>query len=339
MILTFSKKKASIFVKYFGHFNVLDFLGPFKQKEMVKNAQEKAKKVKKIVKRPARTLVNLRKANRKLDPRINERIRVKKPPIRSKRSLKVRQSTKKWRERLDDDGQHRRSAIETASSHYRRCIKPPLRAGGVKKKTKVVAALQNGSKRRRRTPTPQALRPTNYVDMLNLIPLQYRQKPVAFAERVIYLMHKPKAANEWERGTVVQISRHIDSNWVLVRKNPAPEDVSANPYRAIDSTNVFVAPPDDVDCGVFANSGVYVLYSDSANSFYVGESHNITARIASHNAGTGSQGTRGFLSSHRLQPRSLRGGTNKQWERREVLLLKRLFPNSTIVGAGCSHTR
>lgn len=302
---------------------------------MVKSAKKKAKK---IVKLPARTLVNLRKANCKLDPRVNERIRIKNPPRRSKLSLVKRQVTKKWRERLDDDGQHRRSAIETASARYRRCIKPPIRPG-VKKKKKVAAALQEGSKRRRRMPTPEALRPTNYAEMLNLIPLRYRQKPVGPDEHVIYLKHSPKAATEWERGIVVKISRHIDSNWVLVRKNPAPEDVCANPYLAIDSTNVFVAPPDDVDCGLFLNSGVYVLFARCCNTFYIGESHKIAARIVSHQAGTGSQGTRGFVSSFRLQPRSMRGGTWRQWERREWLMLTKLYPNSTVVGAGSSQTR
>ena len=75
---------------------------------MVKSAKKKAKK---IVKLPARTLVNLRKANCKLDPRVNERIRIKNPPRRSKLSLVKRQVTKKWRERLDDDGQHRPSSF------------------------------------------------------------------------------------------------------------------------------------------------------------------------------------------------------------------------------------
>lgn len=289
---------------------------------------EMVKKKKKTVPRATRTPANLLRANRKLDPRPSEKVRSKCAPRRSKRALACRKNAQVYRNGLDGDGKKIVYAIETASARYRKCIKP----SGVKKKKKIVAALDNGIVRRNRQRLPLSLRPSNFTAMLALIPTVYRHKPTVPGQQVIYLLHGPQCATQWERGTVASIRRHIDSNWVVVKKNPEPAP-GVNPFLAIDSTNVFLAPPDDVETGIFGNSGVYVLYCDSTDTFYVGESHNIHGRMGQHDSGVGSQGTRAMPTFHRLQPRTPRKPF-RTWEKEECALLRALFPNATVLGGG-----
>ena len=300
------------------------------------------KKKKTVVK--ARNPTVLLRANAKLDPIPSEKIRVKKAPTKkpTKRAIQCRINSRLWRNGLDLDQKRLRYAIETASARYRKCIKP----SGVNKKKEVKAALDDGIRRRNRQREPLSLRPCNFSELLALIPNVYRHRPTVPGQDAIYLLHGPKGATQWERGLVVAIRRHIvgtrasgtvDSNWMVVLKNPPPAP-DTNPYLAIDSTNVFLAPPNDVETGIFKNSGVYVLYCESSDTFYVGESHNINVRLGQHDSGVGSQATSSMPTFHRLQPRTPRKAF-KVWENEECALLRALYPNATVIGGGCSGRR
>jgi len=92
-----------------------------------------------------------------------------------------------------------------------------------------------------RPPAKLAFRPQNYKDLLELIPPCHRAKPTPQLQGSTSSTSPTTAPCAHPLDPcqgLPSISRHKDSNWIVVRK-PLPVE-NGNPYVAMDSTNVFV---------------------------------------------------------------------------------------------------
>jgi len=297
--------------------NFCTFLGC----KMVANAA----RCKKKLKLAARTPANMRRANLKKDPKPSEKIRNKKAPQPSERARQKRINMENWRASRTIDDTYRGQAIDTASQRWRKIIK------ALTKKRKPLGC--------RGRPTKIAFRPKNYDELLELIPLCHRGKPSAAGEKVIYLPHDSTTCTAWTHAKVVSIHRHKDANWVLVKKPFAVEN--ENPYVAIDSTNVFLAPPQEVNTSALPNEGVYVLYCPTLDSWYVGESHDIAKRIERHKAHKGPKATKTWPSFERrpLLTSKRRNERWTRWEAREWDALRNKYGYRNVRGAGSSQSQ
>jgi len=251
-------------------------------------------------KRAPRTPRNMTRANRKMNP--SEKIRRTKARLPSERTRRNYHYVTAYRNSRTPDELYRYYAISAASQKWR-CI---IRSKGKPKKTATVGR-----------PSTHAFRPDNYDELLDLIPKCHRVKPTGLGQCAIYLPHDRRRCDSWTYAKVAGLSRHKESNWVLFKKPCVEND--ANPYVAIDSTNVFLKPPHDVTTALYPNRGVYLLYCPALNQFYVGESNNIAARIARHEKGTGAKVTRSWPSFERLPLITKRKTKEsmKKWEYRE----------------------
>jgi len=275
------------------------------------------------VKRRPRTSGNMNRANRKLDPKPSEKIRKKKAPQPTERARRKRQNVEAYRNALSFDDLYRAYAISAASQKWRSIIKPKAK----KKKMGCVGR-----------PSTAAFRPDNYDELLNLIPQAHRTKPTAAGQKVVYLPHDRARCSAWTHAKAVSISRHKDSNWIIVRK-PLSVDEGDNPYVAIDSTNVFLEPPSHVMTAAFCNVGVYLLFCPDLNKFYVGESNDIAARIEQHRQGRGAKATKGWPSFERLPllTKRKRSESMRKWEAREWDANRLKYGYKNVRGAGSSQ--
>jgi len=283
----------------------------------------KALRRKKRVKLAPRTPGNMRRANQKKDPKPREKIRRKKAPRPSARSRQKQINMENYRASLTIDELHRHYAIAAASERWRKIVK------GFSKAKKPLGA--------RGRPSKIAFRPQNYTELLELIPLSHRAKPSCVGEKVIYVPHDSTNCSAWTHSKVVSIHRHKDANWILMKKPYAIDD-GENPYVAIDSTNVFLEPPNDVNTAALPNEGVYVLYCPPLDAWYVGESHDISARIEQHRAKKGPKVTKSWPSFERrpLLTKKRRGETWVKWEAREWEAVRKKFGYQRVRGAGNS---
>lgn len=281
------------------------------------------KKSKKNGKRVPRTCPNMRRANLKTDPKPKEKIRKKIAPQPTERARRKQQYVVEYRDRLGFDALYRAYAISAASQKWRKIVK----GQGKRKK--------GGSVGR---PPKLAFRPKNYDALLELIPMCHRAKPTQAGQKIVYVPHEAALCTAWIHAKVIAIARHKDSNWVLVRK-PLAIEKGKNPYVAIDSTNVFLEPPKDIETATFCDVGVYVLYCESLNKFYVGESNNIEARIKQHKSGRGAKATKNWPSFVRVPPLTKRKASEslRQWERREWDANRKKFGYLNVRGAGASQ--
>ena len=144
-----------------------------------------------------------------------------------------------------------------------------------------------------RPPAKLAFRPQNYKDLLELIPPCHRAKPTAAGQHVIYIPHDGAVCTSI--GSMPRSSLPSRATRTLTG-SPSGKPLSVengNPYVAMDSTNVFLEPPKDVNTATFCNVGVYILYCEEAlQKFYVGEFNNTSARIERHRKGQGAKATK-----------------------------------------------
>lgn len=178
-------------------------------------------------KRTPRTPRNMEKANAVQDPQKNCRIRKKRPAVSTDRAFMKKEYMENFRRRRTFDELHRHNAIDAASEVWRKlaarksCKKDHLGPG---------------------RPIKIAFRPDNYAELLSLIPKQHQIKPSSVRQDVIYVPHIRTPCGGWTRAKVLEVRRHKKTNWILMMKPLAVED-GHNPYIAVDSTNVFLAPP------------------------------------------------------------------------------------------------
>jgi len=273
--------------------------------------------------RAARCSKSMRKANQKTDPKANEKIRRKRAHQPTENARHKCENTEKYRSCMTPDDWDRKYAIDAASERFRKLIKLKQ-----KPRTKTFGR-----------PPKIAYRPKNYADLLSLIPQEHRMKPTAAGQQVIYVPHDSTPCEAWVRAKVLSIHRHKDSNWIVVHK-PVRCD-GANPYLAIDSTNVFLQPPKSVPTATFPNVGVYVLYCEALEKWYVGQSGDIAERIAQHIDHNGAKATQKWPSFDRmaLLTKHKRGEDWKVWERREYEAVKRKYGYKNVRGGACSQTQ
>lgn len=210
------------------------------------------------------------------------KVRSKKAPRTTTKSLKMRKAVKTYRSQRGKEGQQITGAIEVAldrmnaialgSPRIQRC-----RSRGL----------------RQREPTVLALRPPNFDTLVNLISGPERVRPSAPGP-VIFVPHTFEKVKEWIRAECVYVGRHVKAEtlWVVVRK-PWPLKEHESPFLALDSTNCFVAPPCvEQAAGILPNRGLYVIYNKVLNEYYVGTSDNIERRLDEHRRLLGSEWTK-----------------------------------------------
>jgi len=280
---------------------------------------------KKREKRAPRSTKNMHRANQKADPKQCEKVRRKRPEQPTQTARRKRRNVQQYRASMTFDDWHRMYAIAAASERWRKIVRM-----SAKKKGKINFGR----------PSKIAFRPDNYEELLSLIPKANRSKPTAVGQSVIYVPHESTPCAGWTHAKVLSIHRHKDSNWIVVQK-PLSVEEGANPYLAIDSTNVFVEPPKAVRTATWANAGVYVLYCAPLDKWYVGESGNIAKRIAEHEAHRGSKVTKDWPCFERmpLLTKHKRGERWEKWETREWDAVRKKFGYKNVRGSGSSQSQ
>ena len=281
---------------------------------MTKTAKRAAKASKKVARR-SRTDAAMTKANQRIDFRVHQKICVKKKFVDVKLAKKKQKTVKEWRISLDANRKHILAACETAAEHWRAVVRGFTRSRAPLRATT-----------RKRTPRVLAHRPSNWDALMLLLGPNQRSKPIAEGEDVVWLPHKPEPADAWNRATVAYLGRrpHTDTNWIVVAK-PWVLRPQENPYLAIDSTNVWMAPVELGGGGptmaLLPNCGVYVIYCPALNEYYVGQSNDIKKRIARHVRHNAAKYTKRWSAFYRVRPLTPRHGTYCSHETREVLAI------------------
>ena len=217
--------------------------------------------------------------------------------------------------------------MSAASQHYRQTYVESRGGKPIRKK-------KTGIKSRDRPCKPKVVFPVNLDVLEALIPPAHRAKPTAVGDEVIYVPPVAGPLQRWTTATVLRISRHIDTNWIIVAK-PNPER-SGNPYLAIDSTCVWLAPVNhSFPVTLFPNAGVYVLFCARLQDYYVGESNDVAVRIAGHAKREVVWTRRWDGDFARIEPITLRGRLSyKQHEGRESRALAALHGWDHVRGGG-----
>ena len=273
-------------------------------------------------------------ANLKIDPGARERPQPKAPPGRATKMVrKKRIAAKEWKKNRTKRERQMDFAILTAADYYRR-TQMEARGALPRRKPKVP-----GRKTRKRACAVKSLRPSNYAKLDALIPPAGRAKPTADGQEIIYLPHALAPQTQWTLAKVERLTQHKAqrSDWCIVEK-PRLRFLGENPYLAIDSTNVWLAPIHHAfPVHLFPSRGVYVLSNVARGEFYVGESNDIPKREEKHANGTGAAFTKKWKGEFiRVPLLSLPGGTHKQREARETALLVGIHGIFKVMGAGKS---
>ena len=286
---------------------------------MVKKPKKAAKVPQKAAKAPRRprTDAAMAKANRRIDFRVHEKIRGKKISVKKDVKLmkKKNKEVKEWRTSLSGDRKHVLVACETAAEHFRAVVRGFTRSRAPPRATKRV-----------RTPRVLAHRPSNWDKLMFLLPPNQRSKPIAVGEDVVWLPHTPTPADQWNRAIVAHLKRRnqTKTNWVVVAK-PWVLRPKENPYLAIDSTNVWMAPTalggGGPTMALLPNLGVYVIYCPALDEYYVGQSNDVGKRLDQHRKGTAAKFTKRWSEFYRVRPLTPPHGTYRSHETREVLAI------------------
>ena len=291
------------------------------------------KKVEKRVAAQSRSLALISKGNRKLDVPSRERVRPKLPPTRpSTRATKCAlKNMISWRGGRTFDEHQIDIAIDTASSRYRQTLRE--RAGAAPRRQP--GRGKPGAKTRNQSCAAKVFFPANFSSLNALIPANYRTKPTQQGQTCMYVPPISAPLQQWTLAVVERIAAHNshDSNWVVVRK-PSPCD-GENPYLAIDSTCVWLAPVlNTFPTTLFKNCGVYVIFCARLKDYYVGESNDVQKRMADHDKGTvvWTRKWRGEFT--RIAPITPRGGTYRQHETRETRALAEIHGWDHVRGGG-----
>ena len=308
---------------------------------MVKKLFEFFKK-KMTRKRAVRSAKNLRKSNLLEAPARGETVRAKAEPNRSrngrKKSAKVFKRVKECRQGRSAEEKQIASAIETAAQAYRACIHE---RGGAKPRRKPANAV----KRCRRACAKKLLQPKNFQALKLLIPSQYRRKPTEeLRQKIIYVDPALKVCRAWSLGEVEYFEKHKERNWYVVRRQ-LRTTARSSPYVAIDSMNVYMAPTKEAPFVLenFSNIGVYVLYSDFLDEWYVGEAGDIQKRLLQHADGTGARWVKRWRGEFRRYPtvtpsagphEVLSADGRRVHEARERVLLEGLYGRDKVRGGG-----
>lgn len=218
------------------------------------------------------------KTNQKVKPRVLKPRRKGPPEPPTRALIKKRKNVVVWRGARPEDDRAMDWALSSASQHYRQVYAESRGIGPIRKK-KVV-----GKKPRKRTCKAKVIFPVNLEQLEALIPRAHRAKPTTAGNEIIYVPAVAGPLERWVTATVERISRHRDTNWIIVKK-PCPKP-SENQYLAIDSTCVWLAPINNsFPVALLRNVGVYVLFCERLGHFYVGESNDVRGRMGDHSTG------------------------------------------------------
>ena len=298
---------------------------------MVKTAkrpQETVKKNEAPRQRAPRSARKMAIANKKTDvlPR-DARMRQKAVPRRTKAAVKKRNNTAGWRKALNGERRAIFHAIQAAAARFRSSVtnRPRVRRKGVYKKA---------------LPKVVALRPDNFDKLLTLIEPPQRSKPTATGQEVVYVLPGAAPVLSWFVGKVVHLAAHKESNWFVVAK-PWVLKPGENGYIAIDSTNVYLAPPGSKpwSLSLLKDRGLYTLYCRSRDEYYVGASNDIPRRVREHEAGKGSAVTKKWKGEvERLRPLTNGKGLSSAAELKEVwALVKKFYPSASRSSIYAEH--
>jgi len=273
----------------------------------------------------------------------NETIRRKKAPKTTPVSRQSRAAVKRRRKNLSQEQTLRESAVHYASRLFREGL-------GGKRRIRKVTGSKRGNK-----PAPRVLRPPSFEKLRKLFPPGHLRKPIRVGDTVLFVFPKAGRVKAWLQGVVDHIVPHkSDSNWILIRY-PKISPKHKNPFIAIDSPNVYLAPAtyNEFDIalpGAWPTRGVYVLYSPEHKEFYVGNSNNIPDRIEEHRdtrprflGYSGAKWTKRWQGAfYRIPPCTPQCvGTlqDQEWEARETAALCELYGASKVRGGGMSSSQ
>jgi hypothetical protein len=236
-------------------------------------------------------------------------VRPRKPPTKARKTRDPKPSLTQKQKRI-------RTAINYASKKFRDCVKF----------TQNVPLPSRGTGKRYR-PRKLAFQPPNWRELLREIP-KPQAKPFEIGQRVFYV---PPSITPvpWSVATVEHIGPHRNTNWIVVQKDNMTRK-NGNPYIAIDSTNVFLAP--GTSTRPLPNKGVYVVRSD--NAIYVGNSNDIKKRLDFHRQGLGSRSTPPKFEREPTITSKKRGETLPQWEKRELVAQCKVHGINSVRGGG-----
>ena len=266
----------------------------------------------KLLRRP-RTDKAMAKANQRINLPVHQKIRVKTKSVQVKVAKKKCKTVKEWRNSLDANRKYILNALEVAATHSRAIIR-----GFTRSRAKTGTRV--------RKPRVLGHRPSNWDSLMLLLESNQRSKPIAEGEDVVWLPHKPEPAVAWNRGTVVYLGRRstTGTNRVVVKK-PWVLRPKENPYLAIDSTNVWMAPValggGGPTMALLPNVGVYVIYCHKLDEYYVGQSNDVAKRMERHRRHTAAKYTKRWPEFYRVRPLTPPHGTYSSHENREVLAI------------------
>lgn len=128
-------------------------------------------------------------------------VREKAPNDPDSLSRSVSKQMRHFRAGLSDEDRLIRSAVEVSGEVFRCAVR------GTSLKTK-------GHGLRNRVAKQCSLRPRNFEELLALIPVCFRQRPIAVGEEIVYVPHSEKDLTCWIRAQIVAILPHREHNVV-----------------------------------------------------------------------------------------------------------------------------
>jgi len=273
-----------------------------------------------------------------------ETVRRKRAPQNTPESRQRRAAVKRRRENLPHEQKLRESVVDYASKLFRQALG---------KKTRVRKDPEKKSKDRK--PAPRVLRPPTFDKLRKLFPPGHLRKTIRVGDTVLFVFPTACRVKAWLHGVVDHIMPHkSDSNWIVIRY-PKISQKHQNPFIAIDSPNVYLAPATYNEFeislpGAWPTRGVYVLYSPEHKEYYVGNSDNIPERIAEHRdtrprflGYAGAKWTKrwhgAFYRIPPCTPRCVGPLQDQEWEARETAALCDIYGVSKVRGGGMSSSQ